>query len=133
MFYILYVKIFYLIWHSYKTKHKSALQNTQRRANKKLPGMRDLSYIERLKLLKIPTLVYRRLRGDMIDVYKIIHNMIYYHESVPNLLRNNEISQRTGNKGHSLKLFTQRAKVNLRKIYFQFVLANHGIVSLIQW
>ena len=77
--------------------------------------MRELSYIERLKLLTLPTLAYRRLRGDMID--KIIHN-IYDHESVPNLLKNNEVSQRTGNRGHSLKLFTQRAKLNLRKIYF---------------
>ena len=52
-----------------------------------------------------------------IEVYKIIHN-IYDHESVPNLLKNNELSQRTGNKGHSLKLFTQRAKLNLRKNVF---------------
>ena len=92
--------------------------------------MRNLSYIERLKLIKLPTLAYRRLRGDMIDIYKIIHN-IYDHESVPNLLKNNEISQRTGNRGHSLKLFAQRAKPNLRIIFFQFELPNHGIVSLI--
>ena len=53
----------------------------------------------------------------MIEVYTIIHN-IYDHESVPHLLKNNEISQRTGNRGHSLKLFTQRAKLNLRKNVF---------------
>ena len=53
----------------------------------------------------------------MIEVYKIIHN-IYDHESVPNLLKNNEISQRTGNRGHSLKLFTQRAKQNFKKNVF---------------
>ena len=82
------------VWHPYKIKHKIALENIQRRATKELPSMRDLSYIERLKLLKLPTLAYRRLRGDMIEVYKIIHN-IYDHESVPNLLKNNEISQRT--------------------------------------
>ena len=105
------------VWHPYKIKHKIALENIQRRATKELPGMRDLSYIERLKLLKLPTLAYRRLRGDMIEVYKIIHN-IYDHESVPHLLKNNEISQRTGNRGHSLKLFTQRAKLNLRKNVF---------------
>ena len=33
-------------------------------------------------------------------------------------MKNNEISQRTGNRGHSLKLFTQRAKLNLRKNIF---------------
>ena len=74
------------VWHPYKIKHKIALENIQGRATKELPGVRDLSYIERLKLLKLPTLAYRRLRGDMIEVYKIIHNM-YSHESVPNLLK----------------------------------------------
>ena len=74
------------VWHPYKIKHKIALENIQRRASKELPGMRHQSYIERLKLLKLPTLAYRRLRGDMIKVYEIIHN-IYDHESVPNLLK----------------------------------------------
>ena len=87
--------------------------------------MRDLSYIERLKLFKLPTLAYRRLRGDMIEVYKIIHK-IYDHESIPNLLRNNEISQRTGTRGHSLKIFTQRAKLNLRKNAFPIRNTNHA-------
>ena len=53
----------------------------------------------------------------MIEVYKILHN-IYDYESVPNLLKNKEISQRTGNRGHSLKLFTKRAKLNLRIFLF---------------
>ena len=101
------------VWHPYQIKQKIALENIQRRATKELQGMRDLSYIGRLKLLKLPTLPYRSLRGDIIEVYKIIHN-IYDHESVPNLLKNNKISQRTGNRGHSLKLFTQIAKLNLR-------------------
>ena len=67
--------------------------------------MSDLTYRERLKLTE---------RGDMIKVYKIIRN-IYDHEFVPNLLSNNEMSQRIGNRGHSLKVFTQRAKLSLRK------------------
>ena len=58
------------VWYPYKIKHKIAIENVQRRATKELPGMRDLSYIERLKLLKLPTLAYRRLRGDMIKSIK---------------------------------------------------------------
>ena len=77
------------VWHTNKIKHKIALENIQRRATKELPGMRDRSYIEILKLLKLPTLEYRRLRGDMIEVYKIIHNR-YDQLSVPNMLRVNE-------------------------------------------
>jgi len=39
-------------------------------------SLKKLSYVERLKQLQFPTLKYRRLRGDMIEVYKIVHN--YY-------------------------------------------------------
>ena len=73
------------VWHPHKIKHKIVLENIQRRAINKLPGTRDLTYIERLKLLKLSTLAHQRLRGNMIELYKIIHN-IYDHESVPNLL-----------------------------------------------
>ncbi len=39
---------------------------------KLIPGMKDLSYEERLKLLNLPTLAYRRIRGDLIETYKIL-------------------------------------------------------------
>ena len=93
--------------------HKIAIENIQRRATKELPSMKNLSYIERLKLLKLPTLAIRRLRGDMIEVYKIMHEM-YDIESAPNLLKWEDVSLRSGNRRHSLK-FTQRTKINLRK------------------
>jgi hypothetical protein len=34
--------------------------------------MKNLNYEERLRKLKLPTLGYRRVRGDMIEMYKII-------------------------------------------------------------
>jgi len=77
----------------YKIKHKIALANIQRRATKELLRARDIPYIERLKLLKLPTLAYRRLRGDMIKVYKSLHN-IYDQESALNLSRNSKMSQK---------------------------------------
>ena len=39
-------------------------------------GLKHLPYIERLKQLKLPTLKYRRLRGDMLEFCKIVPN--YY-------------------------------------------------------
>ena len=44
----------------------------------------------------------------MIEVYKIIYN-IYGHENAPNLLRNKKLSK---------KLFTEIAKLNLRRNVF---------------
>ena len=38
-----------------------------------LPGMSDWTYEARCKELKLPTLKQRRLRGDLIETYKILN------------------------------------------------------------
>jgi len=55
-----------------RKKDMITLENVQRRATKLVPGLRDLNYHDRLKILNIPTLVYRRLRGDMIEMFKMV-------------------------------------------------------------
>jgi len=40
-----------------------------------VPGLAKLSYEERLKKLGIPSLSYRRFRGDMIEIYKYLHGL----------------------------------------------------------
>ena len=46
------------------------LENVQVRATKLVDGMKNLEYPERLKKLELPTLLHRRERGDMIQVWK---------------------------------------------------------------
>ena len=40
--------------------------------------MKNLNYEERLRKLKLPTLGYRRVRGDMIEMYKITRACIVH-------------------------------------------------------
>jgi len=40
-----------------------------------IPGMAKLPYEERLRRLDLPSLVYRRTRGDAIEVHKYIHGI----------------------------------------------------------
>ena len=49
------------------------LEKIQRRATKFIPGLRDLTYEERLKECGLTTLETRRLRGDQIEVFKILN------------------------------------------------------------
>ena len=101
------------VWFPYKKSQIMAVENVQRRATKQLPGLKHLAYKIRLKTLNLPTLAYRRLRGDMIEVYKILHTIYYDNEVSPKLAIYNERVTRIGNRGHILKLFAQRAQ----KIY----------------
>ena len=55
----------------------------KKKATKRLYGLRNLSYEERLRKLNLPTLAFRRLRGSMIEVYKIFH--VYDEQGTPNL------------------------------------------------
>ena len=59
------------VWNPYKKKHIIALENVQRRATKLILGFKDMTYENRLRRLKLPTLAYRRKRGDMIEAFKL--------------------------------------------------------------
>ena len=103
------------IWSPYLKKHIISIENVQRRATKQIAGMRDLTYEERLHKLKLPTLAYRRLRGDMIETYKILSEK-YDKEASDGLFE----TARTSTRGHSLKLAKKHCNTNIRKFSFTF-------------
>ena len=58
------------VWAPHLVKHRDLIERVQRRATKQIDGLKNLSYEERLKEIGLPTLAYRRKRGDMIEVFK---------------------------------------------------------------
>ena len=62
-------------WRPYRKKDIDTLERIQRRATKMIPELRDLSYEERLKECGLTTLETRRLRGDQIEVFKILNEI----------------------------------------------------------
>ena len=75
-------------------------------------GLEGKSHEERLKELKLPTLIYRRARGDLIQVYKYLHNMNPHPEDMLVL------SQGGRTRGHSLKLKIDFYRLNVRGHFF---------------
>lgn len=88
------------------------LEKVQKRATKMIPECRNLPYNERLNFLGLPTLKYRRYRGDMIEMYKLAHN--YYDECVCPKLKFNHSTTR----GHKYKLEHLYSRLNIRKHSF---------------
>ena len=98
---------------TFEKKHIDMVENVQRRSTKQVPGLSQLSYEERLRKLKLPTLTYRRLRGDMIEVFKIMSGK--YDPEVSDLFAK---STTQATRGHGYKLFKKRPKLDVRKFSF---------------
>ena len=103
------------VWSPHHDYLKERLENVQRRATKMVPGLSKLSYPERLRALKIPTLAYRRTRGDMIQVFKILNGK--YDDSLPQMFTLSHNKER-GLDRHSLDLFLHGSKRDIGKYSF---------------
>ena len=108
------------VWNPYLKRQIKLIEDVQRRATKWLPGMKDLAYTDRLAKLKLPTLIYRRHRGDMIEAYKILNNK--YDSQLPKFLQIYNCNYNT--RGHQLKLVHQTYKTKVRENFFSNRIVN---------
>ena len=101
-------------WSPYFKKDIEVLEKVQKRATKLLPWLRNLSYEDRLLRLDMPSLEQRRLRGDLIETYKILTRKedldpeIFFKYSTTGNLRGS----------NSMKLFKPRTKMKVRQNFF---------------
>ena len=101
-----------VIWNPRLIRDIDAIERVQRRATRTVPGISTMSYPDRLRTLRLPSLVYRRARGDMIETYKFLHNVYDL---------NNEWLRRdhsTRTRGHSLKLEKRICQTTMRQHCF---------------
>ena len=63
------------VWSPYKAKYIKQIEQIQRDFTRHVYGMKNLEYAQRLRCLKLPSLQYRRFRGDLIEVFKLTHDL----------------------------------------------------------
>jgi hypothetical protein len=86
-----------VVWSPKLEKDKNLIESVQRRATRIIPGLKGKSYDERYKIMKLPSLSYRRVRGDLIEAYKYTHCLC----NVPEGLL--DFETRTNTRGHGNK------------------------------
>jgi hypothetical protein len=99
-------------WSPFLERDKKLIESVLRRATKVIPCLKDLEYEERLKKMRIPSMTYRRMRGDMIECYKYTHSMYKLDNSILKLEKN------SNTRGHSYKLEKHRCNTSLRQRFF---------------
>jgi len=108
------------VWSPLYKKDIAKIEQIQRRATKMVTSIKELPYEERLEAMKLPSLAYRRLRGDMIEVYKYLHNI--YNVNTNQLLPLVHTTSIT--RGHPLKLEKRRCMSNKREHFFTMRVVN---------
>lgn len=63
------------------------LENVQRRFTRLINGIGTLPYSERLEALNLTTLAERRIRGDLIETFKIVNGLVSYGSNIFKLSR----------------------------------------------
>ena len=114
-------------WSPNKRKYIDLIEGVQRRATRLVPEFRQIFYDKNLKLwrrmtyeerlaeLKLPKLEDRRIRGDMIETYKLITGK-------EDVNANNFFSMATvrsaRNNTHEMKIRKKHSRLEVRRNYF---------------
>lgn len=107
-------------WSPNYRKDIELLERVQRRATKMIPSLRTKPYEERLERLNLFTLEKRRLRGDMIQVFKYLNKLSNVDHSKLFTLQTN---LRTRNNGKTIQ--AKRCNTDIGRSYFSNRVVRH--------
>ena len=99
-------------WSPWLNKDVEKLQRIYHRATKLVEGLHHLPYAERLKQLNLFDFQYRKLRGDLILLYRIIHNDDHPLRHL--FIRSNTRETRS----HDCALEIPHSRINCRRYFF---------------
>jgi len=80
---------------------------------KQIPSLKNMEYNQRLRKLNMPTVKYRRARGDMIEVFKILNGIYDTHTPIEMM----ELNTQANTRGHN-KIKKQSCRLNVRRYSF---------------
>ena len=100
-------------WKPYHKKYIDKLERVQRRATELIPELKHLCYERRLLECRLTTVETRRLRGDQIEVFKILNG---YEDIDCNIFFKLKEDRMT--RGYKAALVKPYCRLNKRKFSF---------------
>ncbi|MCP3851727.1 MAG: hypothetical protein GY694_16045, partial [Gammaproteobacteria bacterium] len=97
------------VWAPFLKRQTKLIENVQRRATKLISDIKHLPYEDRLADLQLPSLKYRRLRGDLIQTFNIISK-----GNDQEISKFFNLNQSSCTRGHNFKLNKVHTKTNMR-------------------
>ena len=120
-----------MVWSPYTAKEIAKVESVQRSFTKRVPGLNYLTYAQRLCVLGIESLELRRLRNDVVFVYKMLFGLVDMNFDEYFTLRAD-----CATRGHEYKMSVNYSRLNIRKHFFTERLVavwsnlENGVISL---
>ena len=105
-------------WSPHLMKDINKLENVQRRATRLVHSLRNCTYEARKKALDLTSLKERRERGDLIEVYKIMHG--FENVDRKKFFTLEKEIHRFIFKGHQWRIWKPQKRNKGRKVFFDF-------------
>ena len=119
-------------WSPHDQKDVDALERVQKKFTRMLPGccLEGMSYEERLDKLGLFSLERRRLRGDLIEVYKVMSGM----DRVDSQMLFPRV-EKSSTRGHRFKVRGEKFRGDVQGKFFFFTqrMVNSGMRCLGRW
>jgi ribonuclease P/MRP protein subunit RPP40 len=106
------------VWRPHLQRDVDLLERVQKRATRMISECKELSYKERLRKVGLTTLETRRIRADLLEVYKIVNRLEGIDEK-DFFLRKNVATRRTySSRINSCAFLKKRFKLDMGKYSF---------------
>jgi hypothetical protein len=105
------------VWAPIRKTDQDKLEKVQMRATKIIHGHANKTYSSRLKFLNLPTLKYRQVRGEMIELFKIVTG-IYDTKCSLYLDFYQQNDNHPATRDHRYKIAQQGCRYDMRKHFF---------------
>lgn len=106
------------VWCPHMIKDITVIEKVQKYFTKNLRGCKYLTYKQRLSILKQPSLQSRRIRADLIYLYKILHDFVDAELKGLFVAASNVSTCERNLRGHAYKLFMPKPRTDMLKFSY---------------